>query len=229
MIPHLLQPASALPEHAEALLAPAEVAIYAALKVPKRRSDWLLGRITAKQLVAAHLGKQNDAPTLQEIVVAAGNDGAPFVSLHGAQLPLSLSISHSHAVAFCALVDAPGAAVGVSATVGADIEFIETRDPAFLRDYFTADEQAAAWAWPEPEVATTLLWSAKEAMLKALREGLRVDTRHVRIGLPAVLGDAWSPFTIALHPELAAHFPGVYSGWARRDGGFILTLALRIC
>ncbi len=223
MIPHLLEPATALPADAAMLLSPAEAATYAALKVPKRRSDWLLGRFTAKQLVAAHLEKtQGSAPALNEIVIAADADGAPFASLAGERLPVSLSISHSHATAFCALLETEW-----HESVGCDIEYIEPRDVSFLRDYFTDAEQAAALAWPEPDAATTLLWSAKEAVLKALREGLRIDTRQVQIALPAALGDDWTPFSITLQAEVAERFPGTYAGWARRHGDFVLTLALR--
>ena len=221
MIHWLTQPATSLPEDAETLLSAAEAATHAALKVPKRRSDWLLGRITAKQLLAGYLGNGGSAPALGEIVIAADDDGAPFATVRGTRLPVSLSISHSHATAFCALVAAAGM------TVGADIEYIEGRDASFLRDYFTDDEQAAAQAWPEPHTATTLLWSAKEAVLKALREGLRVDTRQVQIGLPQAMGNDWTPYAIALAPALAERFPGQWTGWARRQDAFVLTLALR--
>lgn len=221
MIPWLLQPATALPHDAESLLSPAEAANFSALIVPKRRSDWLLGRITAKQLVAEYLGRMDNAPSLKDIVIATDADGAPYASLHGVRLPGSLSISHSHATAFCALLDEPGA------TVGADIEYVEARDPAFLSDFFTAREQAAALAWQEPHTATTLLWSAKEAVLKALREGLRIDTRQVQIALPTVLGAEWTQFEVTLQPSLAERFPGAWVGWASRQGDFVLTMAVR--
>jgi 4'-phosphopantetheinyl transferase len=220
MIHWLSQPASALPPHAETLLSPAEAATYAALKAPKRRSDWLLGRITAKQLVAEYLGSTGSAPSLNAIVIAADPDGAPYASMHGARLPFSLSISHSHDTALCALVAATGK------TVGCDIEYIEARDAAFLSDFFTPAEQVAALAWPEPHTATTLLWSAKEAVLKALREGLRIDTKQVQITLPNALDDEWATLGIALDPALAQRFPGAWSAWARRSGDFVQTMAL---
>lgn len=227
MIHWLVQPAAALPATLPpGVLGETEAAQYAVLTVPKRRSDWLLGRWTAKELVQAHLEKTSgSAPLLETITIAADPDGAPYVSLDGARLPPSLSISHSHGTAFCALCAEPGAAVG------ADIEFVEPRAPEFVRDFFTTQEMAAveALAPTERDEAVTLLWSAKEAVLKALREGLRVDTRQVEITLQGALSGAeWAPLAVTLHPELAVRFPGTWTAWARRHGDFVLSMALRI-
>ena len=233
MIHWLFQSAAELPAEAHLLssLSEEEGAALARYTVPKRRADWLLGRWTAKQLVQDYLRRQggDDLP-LNQIVVLADPDGAPFVSLaFGSaearrleRLPVSLSISHSHGHALCALCAEPGA------TVGADLELIEARDPSFTADFFTPAEQAAVAAAPEHLRAThvTALWSAKEAVLKALREGLRVDTRQVETALPAVLAEEWSPLEIALDGKLAVRHPGVWSGWGRRREGFVLTTAL---
>lgn len=224
MIHWLVQPAEALPENAESTLSADEAATYAALTVPKRRGDWLLGRITAKQLVQSYLNNMSgQIPALGRIAIAADADGAPFALLDGARLPLSLSISHSHATAFCALCDEPGIAIG------ADIEFVERRVPAFVRDFFTEREQAWAAASVEPDLAATLLWSAKEAVLKALREGLRIDTKQVEIFVPpfAAPPDSWDDVKVSLAPELAARYPGEWSAWWRGHGVFVLTIARR--
>jgi 4'-phosphopantetheinyl transferase len=225
MIQWLLQAASALPETPEALLSGGETQAYATLTVPKRRADWLLGRITAKQLVQAYLNETGSGPVaLDRISIAADADGAPYALLDGERLPISLSISHSHATALCAL------AAGQGATVGADIEFIEARDPAFTADFFTATEQVAISAAPEAlrDLYVTLAWSAKEALLKALREGLRIDTRQIEVTVPAegrVLDD-WLPLEVSLDDALAERYPGECSSWWRRHDGSVLTLAL---
>ncbi len=223
MIHWLVQSASSLPDPLPpGVLSGGEAATLAGLVLPKRRADWLLGRLTAKQLVQSYLQKADQGtPPLDAIAIAADPNGAPYAGLHGARLPLSLSISHSHGTAFCALVDAAG-----GASLGCDIEQIERRDAAFGRDFFTTHEQAQAATAPDPDAALTALWSAKEAVLKALREGLRLDTRQVEIALPAVLSEEWSPLAVALDAELAARFPGVWSAWVRRHAGFMLTLAL---
>lgn len=224
MIHWLVQPAEALPSSPESLLSVGEAATWAALTVPKRRADWLLGRVTAKQLVQAYLNNRDaDAPSMQRLAIAANFDGAPYATLDGERLPLSLSISHSHATAFCALNDAPGV------TVGADIEFVERRDPAFLKDFFTAREQAWAVSLDDPDLGGTLLWSAKEAVLKAMREGLRIDTKQLEISVPP-FGDApeeWTEISVTLAPELAERFSGVWMLWWRVYGAFVLGLAQR--
>ena len=69
-------------------------------------------------------------------------------------------------------------------------------------------------------VLVTLVWSAKESMLKALRTGLRLDTRWVAVDQPAAAGPGrWRPLTVR-HPATgrAAH------GWWRHDAGRVLTM-----
>ena len=68
-------------------------------------------------------------------------------------------------------------------TVGADIEHVEPRDPAFVRDFFTTGEAERVWRCPakQRDTLVTVLWSAKEAVLKVLRLGLTVDTRRVEL------------------------------------------------
>jgi 4'-phosphopantetheinyl transferase len=60
---------------------------------------------------------------------------------------------------------------------------VEARSPAFVEDYFSADEQAliADISLPERSLLLALLWSAKESALKALRVGLRLDTRCMSV------------------------------------------------
>ena len=65
--------------------------------------------------------------------------------------------------------------------IGCDLEMVEPRSDAFVADYFTIEEQALvarASAEDRPRLLA-LLWSAKESALKALHEGLRLDTRSV--------------------------------------------------
>lgn len=200
---------------------------FALLTVPKRRADWLLGRWTAKQLVYSVIaGGQGDDSSLRQIVIARRTDGSPYVTdEHGAILPVSLSISHSHGYAFCALVR------GSERPLGADIEFIETRSPQFAADYFTASELDTlpdTLSDTERDLLVTAIWSGKEAALKAVRAGLTVDTRTVSClfddaALPA---GTWSTFRIDWGPDQrAAHRPALDGLWVR-SGPFVLTLAL---
>ncbi len=209
------------------LLSPSEQRRLAAMPIEKRRHDWLLGRWTAKRLVQAYIAQHSGVQIpLEQIVVTSAPDGAPQLladdshrlsALYNLQA-LSLSISHCNGHAFCALSD------GGRFHVGADIERIEPRAPVFAEDYFTAHELAQLHAAPPAtrDILVTLIWSAKEAVLKALRLGLTVDTRSVSITLgPAPSGRlAWAPLTVQAAPAA-----GPLEGWWQVVGDYVLTLA----
>jgi 4'-phosphopantetheinyl transferase len=189
--------------------------------VPKRRRDWLLGRWTAKHLLREYLKQASAPPSLDAIVIRADADGSPYATLAGDRLLFSLSISHSGAYAFCALTDEAGA------TVGADVEMIEPRPLSLAEQFFTAEELAAVLARPESErdAGITLVWSAKEAFLKSIKEGLRVDTRAIGVEIPSSLQDdhIWQPLAVTARAGLVA---GEYGAWWRRETGNVLTLGL---
>ena len=221
-----------------AWLGPAEREHAARLFVPKRRADFLLGRWAAKELVADLLGGgERTAPPLDTFEIVPGPSGAPVVRLaDGGPLPLGVSVSHSDGTAFCAAWHDPDGTLAA----GADLERIEPRSEAFVRDFFTDDEAAAWAARPAGEARdelATAIWSAKEAVLKALRLGLRMDTRQVACtlssepaepspGLPRPEGNGWRRFEARVStggPEAETSVPGF---WRPKDG-FVLTLAVR--
>jgi 4'-phosphopantetheinyl transferase len=153
------------------------------LRFPKRRSDWRLGRWTAKHGVAACLNLPNNTETLAAIGIRPAASGAPEVFLSDKPAGVCISLSHRDNVAVCAV--APD-----SAMLGCDLEVVEPRTPAFIADYFTMEEQTmiAGSAVSERDGIAALLWSAKESALKALRTGLRLDTHCVEVSL----GQGWS-------------------------------------
>jgi len=118
------------------------------------------------------------------------------------------------------------AALPAGAALGCDLELIEPRSREFVQDFFTAGERARlerSTAADHPLLAN-LLWSAKESALKALRQGLRLDTRSVevvavRLAEPADSG-AWSPLSVRSHGT-----GDTFHGWWRRDGDCVVTLA----
>jgi len=209
---HWLTQTSRDPQVSEQWLTAGEQATLARLHVAKRRSDWVLGRWTAKRALAAYLG---DASRLGRIEIRAAESGAPEVFLDGRAAPLTLSLSHAAGRGLCAVT-----AAGVA--LGCDLERIESRSRGFVADYFTDDERRAIAAAPASDHAcvATLLWSAKESALKALREGLRLDTRSVAAtvgGEPPV--DGWCPLSVR-HGDSGR----IFRGWWRRDGGCVLTI-----
>lgn len=196
----------------DAWLTPAERVRLAAFSVPSRRTDWRLGRWTAKRAVAAFLGGPRDP-----IEIRPAADGAPEAFLAGEPAPVVLSLSHRAGQGLCAV-----AAAGMA--LGCDLELIEPRSGEFVEDFFTAGEQALLERAPAADhpLLANLIWSAKESALKALRQGLRLDTRSVEVvevQLPAGAG-AWSPLSVRSH-----HTGETFHGWWRRDGGCVLTVA----
>lgn len=224
MIRWLMQTNADLPSLSTAAwLSPPERERLASLTVPKRRQEWLLGRWTAKRLIQTYLADEAGlAAEPHQLTIVAGVNGAPELSVTRPALRMALAavrvtISHSDGVAFCALSWG-------DQQVGADIERIEPRHPAFAGDYFTPAEllQIAAADEASRNTMITAIWSAKEAALKALYLGLTVDTRRVEclLGPP---GDGWSPVTISLDASVPGRRP--LKGWWRAHGGYVLTLA----
>ena len=103
--------------------------MLAGLRVERRRADWRLGRWTAKAAVGAWL----EVPPARVQILGAP-DGAPEALLDGARVPLSVSISHRGGRALAAVIAAP-------CLVGCDLEVIEARSAAFIREWFAASEQ----------------------------------------------------------------------------------------
>jgi 4'-phosphopantetheinyl transferase len=209
---HWLTQTSLQLPNGEAWLTAGEQAALARLHVAKRRNDWLLGRWTAKRAVAAHLGCMNHLARLE---IRAAQSGAPEAFLDGRAAPLALSLSHAAGRGLCAVT-----AAGVA--LGCDLERIEPRSRAFVADYFTDEEQSAIAAAPasDRDDIITLLWSAKESALKALREGLRLDTRSVAATIVGECAfDGWSPLSVH-HADSGRTF----RGWWRRDGGCVMTI-----
>jgi 4'-phosphopantetheinyl transferase len=212
-------------------LSVAERAVLAGLRVPKRRADWRLGRWTGKCAVRDLFAAQCPAhqPATAAIEILATESGAPEVWIGGARAALSISLSHSAGRALCAL-GPPRLALGC------DLEAIAPREAVFVEDYFTTAERrliAAASPVDRPWLVT-LVWSAKESALKAMRDGLRRDTRDVAVVVNPVCapegaapsapgGSAWRPLMIDDHERGQR-----LTGWWRRDPAFVLTIVSEV-
>jgi 4'-phosphopantetheinyl transferase len=186
------------------------------LRIPKRRADWRLGRWTAKYAVSRYLNLPLDSQSLAGIELLPAASGAPEVFLAGRPAPLVLSLSHSAGTGLCAIAPA-----GVE--VGCDVEKVEPRSAAFLADYFTDEEKNLVARTPaaKRDQVLTLLWSAKESALKALRCGLRLDTRTVSAvpaDFPRKRGEGW-------HQVSVAHIDGrTFCGWWRDSRDLVRTV-----
>ncbi|MBN1373362.1 MAG: 4'-phosphopantetheinyl transferase superfamily protein [Anaerolineaceae bacterium] len=191
-----------------AFLSENELKILAGLRFEKRRREWLMGRWTAKKLLTVQLGC---APRELSIEPEAG--GAPVVWRAGERVPGCLSISHRGDRATAAWADVLGMQVGV------DLELVGEANPAWMVDYLTEAEwglcEGQGIGWPY------LVWSAKEAVLKSLRTGLRVDTREIE----ALPGEGELDGWRRLDVRSGLLKGDCWVGW-RSDGGYLLTMAV---
>jgi 4'-phosphopantetheinyl transferase len=211
------------------LLSAKETAALDRFTVLKRRQDWLLGRWTAK-LLLQEVVRQEHGQTLDldQIMILPGKDGAPRVKMvendDAQPLRATVSISHSHGTSLCAAILEP------AWPLGADIELVEPRAERFAADFYTAEEQAAVMdAGPERrDMLITAVWSGKEAALKAIREGLRSDTRSVSCHFDdqEPQGGGWAPFEIRWQKDEDRQRHPTLDGWWMVQDGFVCTLAV---
>lgn len=206
-------------------LSPSELAVLGRSAVPKRREEWRLGRWTAKRallLGGSRLFRALKLPAINgdrsawpRVEIKAAADGAPEAYLDGSRLPLRISITHRAGLAACLV--APQEALA-----GCDMEHVEARSPSFVDDYFTPSERGLVTAAPAESKAevVTLVWSAKESALKALRVGLRADTRDVEVRLlPWQRKDGWTG--LAVYDRQNGR---LMPGWWRVEGDNVITL-----
>ena len=156
-----------------------------------RGGDRVAGRRAAGRVVGDLLGV---APERVEVVSAP--DGAPEARVDGERAPVAVSLSHRHGRAL-----AVAAPAGVR--VGCDLERVEPRHRALAGRLGLADGAG------DQEV--TLVWAAREALAKALREPVGLDAR-VEVATAGEAGpDGWA----------ALELGEPWRGWWRRDEDFV--------
>jgi 4'-phosphopantetheinyl transferase len=185
----------------------------AGMRFEKRRREWLLGRRVAKRLLTSHFGCAST-----ELSIEAEEGGAPVVWRNGQRVPGCLTISHRGEWGLSAWTDEP------NLQIGADLEQVGPPDPEWLRDYLTEAEwdarieQGAHWPY--------LAWSAKEAVLKALRIGLRVDTRSIEILLAERVEEIEGWKTLRVRSEMVK--VECWAGWRQKHEMVMTLVVLRV-
>jgi 4'-phosphopantetheinyl transferase len=222
----LEQTASDLPADKDWLSA-SEISRLNGMRIPKRRDDWRLGRWTVKRAMAIYLDLPGHPQALTDIEVRPAQSGAPEVFVRNQPAPVTISLSHRGGTAACAI-----ALPGVE--LGCDLEIGEPRGEAFIADYFTAEEQQSIEGTPSADrpLLLALLWSAKESALKALRAGLRLDTRSVIVRPGAGLPNEDERATFRPSSEDNIWFPlhvvcegrQVFHGWWQNTGELMRTV-----
>lgn len=194
----------------ESWLSTKETTLLCTIRFPKRRADWLLGRWTAKNAFAICFGHLTDLQALRDIEIRAAPSGAPEILFRNEPSAATISLSHRAGIGACAV--APSHVL-----LGCDVEIIEPHGDAFAADYFTLEEQAyfAKSKGHERLRLLALLWSGKESALKALREGLRLDTRSMIVSVPSIPQSQppYEPSAPHCQP-LSLPYASTHNGWS---------------
>jgi phosphopantetheinyl transferase len=169
-------------------LTPAELAVYHGFCVPKRRRDWLAGRVAAKDLIARRSGFVGTG-AFRAIEIVALPDGPrrgrPVYRVRGEPGRLGLSIAHARDTALAALGRDQGQEVGV------DIEETAPRARSFEELALSPPEQRRLHGLTGPRRwrAVTRIWALKEALSKALGSGLRLALPRLSVALDPDSGE----------------------------------------
>ncbi|MCF6158425.1 MAG: acyltransferase domain-containing protein [wastewater metagenome] len=197
-------------------------------RIEKRRTEWLLGRLVAKDAVRLFLrNRYQRKVSPSDIEIAADENGRPvvkgkFIEMLGCHI--SLSITHS-----------AGSAVAVAGErngylgVGVDMERTNQNHKELERIIFSAEEEAklAPVFQLKKEEWMLRLWCAKEAVAKAFGKGM--------IGFPnnlviQKLEEETGRVFLSLAGELANQFPAYrgmsFIAYTRYENDFAFAISL---
>jgi phosphopantetheinyl transferase len=210
---------------ARVVLDAAEGDFWSRLASNRRRTEWLMGRMAAKDAVRMYaLRHRGLALSPGDIGVAADAHGRPVpggATLERLGLQLSLSLAHTDGIAVAAVCE-PGRGVGI------DVERLSRRRGAIEEAAFSAGERALLGPTGTGRDERVLrLWCAKEAVGKALGRGLMGSP----LNLEARSSDAnLDTVSVALAGRLAREFPDLVGSaimaFTRRDGDVVVAIAL---
>ncbi len=194
-------------EEARLLLSREERRRHDRLRRSRAGDTFAVARAALRLHLASYAGCQ-----ARDVVLAASEHGKPFVVGPPAALPLRFSVSHTDGLALIALCR--------GRELGVDVERIRpVREPEELgRAVFTERELQALRATPAAARAAAFfaLWTRKEAVVKALGEGLPAmpsvaletagaEERAVLASGPAGADvGAWRVRTLEVEPGYAA-------------------------
>ncbi|MEO8145305.1 MAG: 4'-phosphopantetheinyl transferase superfamily protein, partial [Betaproteobacteria bacterium] len=153
--------ASTLP--AEEFLSEKETKQLAGFKFAAKREGYLLGRLAAKHALASLLAE----PDLRQIEIRAGVYGQPLVQ-HPRAADAEVTVSHSHGLAVALAFPA-------QYPMGIDLETISAVAAQVVIGELEASPPELTWlatGGADAATACCVLWTAREALGKALKIGL---------------------------------------------------------
>ena len=146
---------------AEDFLSRRELETYKAFKIDTRKKEWLGGRFALKTLACDLFNFD-----IKNIEVKNLTNGKPVLNVPGGtKLPVSITHSGPYAAAAIALT---------GQSIGLDIEVIEQRSPAWIKQCFNKKEISSKSA-----PFLTELWAKKEAVLKFMGLGLTISCTDI--------------------------------------------------
>lgn len=175
---------------------------YGALP-PARQSEWLASRLALERAY-----RQWTASLCRHAEVSHDANGRPRIA----------GDDRTH----CSLAHSSGWGLGVvsSGPVGGDLEPLGRYDEAFAARVADPVEIAKlAWAGLPAHAVPTVLWTLKEAALKATGQGLRIHPRHAVI--VSRLGRSW--LVRVRHSDGETSRWRVHSFWS---GGLVASVAV---
>jgi len=146
------------------ILSPIEQGYYQRFNYMKRKKDWLGGRLAGKSALLSLIRADN--PDLREITILPNDHGRPLVGSLPDFCPstdnLMISLSHSEDFAVAAATE--------GLICGIDLQIISTK-LVDLTSHFATDTELQLLAEKsgcDEDTHLTMLWTAKEALKKAL-------------------------------------------------------------
>jgi 4'-phosphopantetheinyl transferase len=129
----------------------------------KKKQDFLLGRLAAKRALGALLPE----PDLRCIEIRAGDLGQPLVQ-HARAGSAEVTVSHSHGLAVAL-------AYSAAYPMGIDLETVSAVSATTIIGELGTSASEQSWlaaAGVDDAIACCVLWTAREALGKALKVGL---------------------------------------------------------
>lgn len=186
---------------ASSMLHQDEMKYYETLKYDKRKTSYLLGRISAKKAVSEVLQKE---VALNSFSIEPGVFQFPVVK-HLKSQNTQVTISHCNTIGI-------GLAFPEEHPLGVDIEKIDKGRINVMKSIVSNEEFNKIYSYSLTElIGTTLVWSIKEALSKILKTGLTTDFKIFEIKTLQKQGSEYiSTFKYFTQYKVVSHQVGDY-------------------